>query len=277
MRPSPGPPQRAPPHSPQGTAQGGGNPGVPIPPLLCSHFIPVQHWGMLVGTWCCQSPVPSTPGSPGRHLPGMAHGCHHLQQGSWLRCACWSRAWSLWSPSPWDSSSAAGCQGACGVLPVLRRVRGGGHSWNPPGPGLGLPAAPREVPSTPRPAMGSSGPSPSLLPGDRSPSAHPWVMLGMAQQLALAPHTAPLLGCWPGLLRRSIFGVRGGLAAPVSIIPIPWGWAWRRAKQKCRNPGWSGCTRRCQAGRGPLGGPPGAQRKGPPGPCPWLCFTLKSL
>lgn len=63
-------PPRAPPRSP---------PGVPIPPALLSHFIPVQHWGLLVGTWCCPSPAlapwgPACQGWPmGATTPGDVH------------------------------------------------------------------------------------------------------------------------------------------------------------------------------------------------------------
>lgn len=263
-------PLRAPPHSPQGTAQGGGDPGVPIPPLLCSHFIPVQHWGMLVGTWCCQSPVPSTPGSPGRHLPGMAHGCHHLQQGSWLQCPRWSRARSLWSPSPWDYSSAAGCQGACGVLPVLRRVRGGGHSWNPPRSWPWTPSSTPGGAQHPQTSHGQLWPLSEPPPWGQEPQCPP---VGDASTAAgTGPTHCPTLRLLARTAQEGNIWRGGSSGSTNSHHPHPLGMGMEKGKAETQKSGMERLHQAMPGRTGTPGGSPRSSEEGPSRPLPSALF-----
>lgn len=218
-------------------------PRSPHPP---SHFIPVQHWGTLVGTQCCQPPAPITP----RSLPaGGGSWVPPPRWGWWLWCPC-----GTWSPcSPIPRAPPGGCQGACGTLRAPRRARDGGHSWNPPV----LASGPRSTPSPAPPATGSTGPSPGLLPGDRSCSA-PTGDTRAGTAAVTSPAHCPAPGWGPVLLEGAIIFWRGSH----HLRPL----GMSTEEGEAENGGWGGCARRCQAGWGPLGVPQELGGRAPPAP-----------
>lgn len=205
----------------------------PRRPNSPSHFIPVQHWGVLVGTRCCPSPA-LAPWGP----------------------AC--QGWPMGATTPGDVPmkplspgllQCHGCQGACGVLPAPQRARDVGHNQKGPKSWLWTPPVPRAQ------SRGSSGPS-------LSPSAHPWVPThGCYWGWYSCSHQPPLLSWWPGHWEGNIF-FGGGSGSPSSHHPHLLGIGTEKGAAEIR--GRSGYTRRCQPGWGPPGVPQELRGRAPP-------------